>query len=129
VGGAQDHYQWGSLLRSVSAFEAYRKVYRDTIHPRKVAELLILRRDMPRSLRNCSNEIYGMLSRIVGSRGHEALRKAGDLNARLEFGRIEDIFAGGLHEYLIDFLDRTGELGAEIHQDFFASQEMEMRLA
>jgi uncharacterized alpha-E superfamily protein len=43
VGGAADYYQWGALLRSVSAFESYRKVYRDQITPKRVAELLILR--------------------------------------------------------------------------------------
>jgi uncharacterized alpha-E superfamily protein len=30
--GATDFYQWGALLRSVSAFEVYRKVYRDADH-------------------------------------------------------------------------------------------------
>jgi uncharacterized alpha-E superfamily protein len=38
VGGAVDYYQWGALLRSVSAFDSYRKVYRDVITPMKVAE-------------------------------------------------------------------------------------------
>src|SRR3989454_9155379 len=53
VGGAADYYQWGALLRSVSAFETYRRGYRDAITPRRVAELLILRADMPRSLHAC----------------------------------------------------------------------------
>src|SRR5574343_1955004 len=51
--GATDFYQWGALLRSVSAFEVYRKAYRDVITPERVAELLILRMDMPRSLHHC----------------------------------------------------------------------------
>ena len=45
-----DFYYWAAILRSVSAFEIYRKVYRDVITPSRVAELLILRDDMPRSL-------------------------------------------------------------------------------
>ena len=53
VGGAVDYYQWSAVLRSVSAFEAYRKVYRDVITPLKLAELLILRDDIPRSLHFC----------------------------------------------------------------------------
>src|SRR5574337_145311 len=36
-GGAADYYQWSALLRSVSAFEVYRKVYRDLITPARVA--------------------------------------------------------------------------------------------
>jgi uncharacterized alpha-E superfamily protein len=47
----RDFYYWAAILRSVSGFEIYRKVYRDVITPERVAELLILRADMPRSLR------------------------------------------------------------------------------
>ena len=63
VGGAVDYYQWGALLRSVSAFDSYRKVYRDLITPAKVAELLILREDVPRSLHACMNDIYEKIGR------------------------------------------------------------------
>src|SRR4029450_13522664 len=45
-----DFYHWSAVLRSVSGFEVYRKVYRNVIRPERVAELLILRHDMPRSL-------------------------------------------------------------------------------
>jgi uncharacterized alpha-E superfamily protein len=129
IGGAQDYYQWGSLLRSVSAFEAYRKIYRDTIHPGKVAELLLLRSDMPRSLRNCTVEIFRMLESLAGGTGLEAMRQAGELKARLEFARMDDIMEEGLHEYLLDFLARMGTLGAEIHRSFFASPDAEAVLA
>ncbi len=129
IGGAQDYYQWGSLLRSVSAFEAYRKIYRDTISPRRVAELLVLRRDMPRSLRACAAEIYSMLQVLAGTTGTEAERQAGELNARLQFARIDDVLANGLHEYLLDFLERIGALGIEIHHSFFASLDPAERLA
>jgi len=43
-------YQCSATLRSVSSFEIYRRVYRNVILPEKVAELLIPRADMPRSL-------------------------------------------------------------------------------
>ena len=48
LGSSTDFYQWGALLRSVSAFETYRHVYRDVITPHKVAELLILPPRVPR---------------------------------------------------------------------------------
>src|SRR5262249_24086388 len=54
-GRSIDFYHWAAILRSVSAFEVYRKVYSDTITPARVAELLILRADMPRSLASCMN--------------------------------------------------------------------------
>ncbi len=56
VGGYVDYYQWGALLRSVGAFRAYRRVYHDTVYPWRIAELLILRADMPRSLHHCYEE-------------------------------------------------------------------------
>ncbi|MEW6682165.1 MAG: alpha-E domain-containing protein [Nitrospirota bacterium] len=118
VAGAVDYYQWGALLRSVSAFEAYRKVYRDVIVPWRVAELLILRADMPRSLHACFNEIDEVLARMPDETGREAARRAGDLHARLHYGRMEEILQQGLHDYLQDFLSRVNDLGREITHSF-----------
>jgi uncharacterized alpha-E superfamily protein len=123
VGGAADYYQWGSLLRSVSAFEAYRKIYRDVISPLRVAELLVLRDDMPRSLHACMNEVEAALIDIDGASGREARRRAGELHAALHFGRIEDVFAQGLHEYLTDFLVHTDLLGQEIRSAYLSRRE------
>jgi uncharacterized alpha-E superfamily protein len=123
VGGAADYYQWGSLLRSVSAFEAYRKIYRDVISPLKVAELFILRDDMPRSLHACFNEIETSLGHINGSSGREVRRLAGEIHANLHFGRIEDVFARGLHEYLTDFLASMDVLGREIRNAYLSRRE------
>jgi uncharacterized alpha-E superfamily protein len=64
AGGATDYYQWSALLHSVSAFEIYRRVYRDMITPRRVAELLVMRDDMPRSLRRCMSQVYAHLSAV-----------------------------------------------------------------
>ncbi|MGR8931608.1 MAG: alpha-E domain-containing protein [Gammaproteobacteria bacterium] len=123
VGGAVDYYQWGSLLRSVSAFEAYRKIYRDVISPLRVAELFILRDDMPRSLHACMNEVEAALIDINGSSGTEARRLAGEQHAALHFGLIENVFAQGLHEYLTDFLQNIASLGAEIHRTYMSRRD------
>ena len=116
--GASDFYRWGALLRSLSAFQVYRKVYRDAITPARVAELLILRMDLPRSLHSCADGIVRMLPLIANSASLETQRKAGMLHAKLHFGRIEDVLAGGLHEYLTDFMDRIYEIGDGISHDF-----------
>src|SRR3546814_16143654 len=57
VGGALDHAQWTALLRSVSAVTAYRWMYRDGLQPWLVADLMILREEMPRSLAACAAEV------------------------------------------------------------------------
>ena len=116
--GATDFYQWGALLRSVSAFEVYRKVYRDVITPERVAELLILREDMPRSLHFCMNGVVKNLDLIANSHSGETQRQAGLLHAKLHYARVEDILEQGLHEWLTDFMDHIYMLGDGISKDF-----------
>ncbi len=121
VGGAVDYYEWSALLRSASALETYQKVFRDTIEPWKVAELLVLRHDMPRSLHACFDEIMPILEKLCGNLGYECLRQAGELHARLHYGRMENIFQNGLHEFLDEFVTQHYSLGEEISHTFFNS--------
>jgi uncharacterized alpha-E superfamily protein len=113
-----DFYHWSAVLRSVSAFEIYRKVYRNVIRPERVAELLILRPDMPRSLAACMHELVANLKRVANEQSKETLRLAGRLDADLEYGRIDEILSTGLHAYLTQFLERVNALGAGISRDF-----------
>jgi uncharacterized alpha-E superfamily protein len=117
-GGEADFYHWSAILRSVSGFEVYRKVYRNVIQPEKVAELLILRADMPRSLVACMNEVVANLRLVANEQSNDTLRRAGRLRADLAYGRIDEILATGLHAYLTQFLDRVGDLGVGISRDF-----------
>ncbi len=126
IGGAVDYYQWGALLRSVSAFTAFRKSYQQSLSPIKVAEFLLLREDLPRSLHSCLDQIVSILSIIGGSNGGEVQRIAGEIHARLHFSRIEDIFKTGLHEYIEDFLERVNQLSNEIQVAYF-SPEMKLK--
>jgi len=113
-----DFYYWSAILRSVSGFEVYRKVYRNVIQPEKVAELLILRPDMPRSLAACMDEVVQNLRYVANEQSGETQRRAGRLRADLSFGRIDEILATGLHAFLTQFLDRVGDLGVGISRDF-----------
>src|SRR5215471_3052686 len=120
VGGAVDYYQWGALLRSVSGFESYRKIYSDVITPRRVAELLILREDMPRSLHSCMTFIHETLQTLCDENTRELERASGELHAKLHYGRADAIIEQGLHEYLLDFLARISSLGEGISRHFLA---------
>ena len=113
-----DFYHWSAILRSVSAFEIYRKVYRNVIRPDKVAELLMLRPDMPRSLAACMNELVANLDLVANAQSTETRRRAGRLRSDLQFGRIDEILSTGLHAFLTQFLDRVNAIGAGISQDF-----------
>jgi uncharacterized alpha-E superfamily protein len=113
-----DFYHWSAILRSVSGFEVYRKAYRNVIRPEKVAELLILRRDMPRSLLSCVDEVFANLRRVANEQSDDTVRRAGRLRADLLFGRIDEILATGLHAYLTQFLERINTVGVGISRDF-----------
>jgi uncharacterized alpha-E superfamily protein len=113
-----DFYHWSAILRSVSGFEIYRKVYRDVIKPERVAELLILRPDMPRSLHASLNEVVNNLAMVSDDASTETHRSAGKLRAELKYGRIDEILSTGLHAYLTQFLDRVNELGSTISREF-----------
>ena len=113
-----DFYHWSAILRSVSAFEIYRKVYRDVIRPERVAELLILKADMPRSLHASLVEVLNNLERVTSDPESETLRRAGKLRAQLQYGRINEILATGLHAFLTQFLDRVNDLGVQVSREF-----------
>lgn len=114
----RDFYYWGALLRSVSGFEIYRKVYRDVITPARIAELLMLRSDMPRSLLACMDEVLLNLRAVHNEVSADTERYAGRLHAQLQFGKIEDLLAEGLHDALTTFLADINQLGNRISRDF-----------
>jgi uncharacterized alpha-E superfamily protein len=113
-----DPYEWSVLLRALSAFEVYRRVFRDVITPLKVAQLLILRDDMPRSLLRCCKEVYQNLKSVANEQSAETERRAGEIHAMLHFTRMEEITAGGLPGFLEQFLTRMRDLGDRIASDF-----------
>ncbi|ALM85247.1 alpha-E domain-containing protein [Bordetella sp. N] len=116
-----EFYRWAAILTSVSGLEIYRKVYRDVISPDRVAELLILHGDMPRSLLASMRAVADTLALVSNDRSAETQRRAGKLCAELQYARVEDILSSGLHGYLERFLDHMSDLSSRISQDFLLS--------
>ena len=94
-------------------------LFRSAITPRRVADLLILNADMPRSLRASINEVNRLLHEINGPKARPLLRHCGLLYAELRDGRIDDIIGQGLHEYLTDTLTHIREIGELINHTYF----------
>ncbi|PLZ03856.1 hypothetical protein CY652_02445 [Burkholderia sp. WAC0059] len=115
---ALDYYHWSAVLRSVSGFEVYRKVYRDVITPERVAGLLILHGDWPRSLAASLEEVQQLIAKVRTERSVETEQLAAQLWADLREGRIRDILKGGLHAFLTDFLARVNDLALRVSRDF-----------
>ncbi|WP_313515848.1 alpha-E domain-containing protein [Pseudomonas sp.] len=114
---ARAYYQWSALLRALSSFEAFAEIYRGSPHARKVAELLLLRPDVPRSLRACLEELNLILSSLPGDNGRPAQRLAAEMDARLRYSSIEEVLNGeeGLHGWITEFIQLVGQLGSAIH--------------
>ncbi|THD80572.1 MAG: alpha-E domain-containing protein [Phenylobacterium sp.] len=120
VGGSLDHFQWVTILRTVSANTAYRWVYRDTVKPWLVADLLIFNTQMPRSLASCYEEIDGLLDRLGKGSGRRgpAHRTASAMLLGLRNTDIDAVFASGLHEFIGRFLADNNRLGAAVAEQF-----------
>jgi len=114
----REFYYWAALLRSVAGFEIYRKVYRDSITPARVAELLMLRADMPRSLRACMEQVVRNLKAVRNDVSADTERLAGKMHAELQFARIGDILEAGLDQTLGRFMENIYKLGNGISRDF-----------
>lgn len=115
-----DYYGWSEILTCIGALRTYRRVYRARIEPRRVAELMILRRDLPRSIHHCLWQLdlsMRELADLYGNRG-EADRQAGALHAELRYGLIDEIFATGLRDFLEDLRARLDTLSSEIGRQF-----------
>jgi uncharacterized alpha-E superfamily protein len=110
--------EWAVLLRAMSAFETFRRLYRDSVTPQRVTELLLMRDDLPQSVHCCLDELQSNLAAVANSRSDETCRQVGELHARFHFGRFEDFRAEGLPQFLDRFQAKLRELGARIADDF-----------
>ena len=120
VGGSLDYFQWTAILRAVSALTAYHWVYRESIKPWLIADLLILKPQMPRSLISCYENIARYLDNIGRGYGRQgpAQRHARNVMARLEQASIKDIFQTGMHEFITGFVADNDRLGLEIAEQY-----------
>ena len=121
VGSELDMQQWAQILRSVSAHRAYRWFYRNSGYkPWLVAEFLILRDEMPRSLLFSYQWINTALNGLgnLHQKRYLCHSLAADTVDRLKTEKMEDIFQHGLHEYLQDFLAANTSLSGAIGETY-----------
>ncbi|TAJ90323.1 MAG: alpha-E domain-containing protein [Reyranella sp.] len=115
-----DYFAWSELLACIGAVRTYRRIYRSSLNPMKVAELMMLRRDVPRSVHHCLWMVdlnMRELADTYGTHG-EADRLAGELHARLRYARIDRIFDVGLAKFLGGLRGDIGTLSDEIGRQF-----------
>lgn len=134
-----DPHLWFALMRSLSAYEAYHKVYRSAVRPRSVIEMLVLSPVFPRSIRFAIREVEQALAsiaafrldapvgigdpvarRLLAGRHGEAERMTGRLRGQLAYGTVDEIFANGLHAYLLDLERTCHAVGDLIQEQYFS---------
>ena len=120
VGSVLDNMQWESILRSVSAHRSYGWVYDGDYQSANIADFLILKVQMPRSLTYCYEKIVSNLDYLAETYGErlKAHETAVAIRSSLERGSISEIMDHGLHEFLEDFVSRNNQLSAEITEGY-----------
>jgi uncharacterized alpha-E superfamily protein len=116
-----DFYRWSAILHSVSAYEIYRKTYPSTIVPVRIAELIMIRTTMPRSLLSSVNTLCQYLQYLANNRSDATLRKVNLLQAQLSFTTIDIILQQDLHVYLTEFLSQIRDIAQGINRDFLTN--------
>jgi uncharacterized alpha-E superfamily protein len=119
-----DYYEWSAVLRSVSALQAYQKIYTDTIDPVKVSELLMLRGDMPRSLHACYDEIMPIVEQLSGDYQMETKRLAKAMHTSLHESKMSTILANGISAFLKHFIQANQMLSNEIQRGLFGTKPL-----
>ncbi|QSE96645.1 alpha-E domain-containing protein [Fulvivirga lutea] len=124
VGSPLDFLHWVALLKSVSAFNSYRRLY-GNIKPDLIVNYLVLNRYFPRSVLFCLIEVEECLHAISESKhgfSNAAEKAIGSLRSDLEFADINDIFDIGLHEYLDQLQLRLNSISDSIYDQYFKIQ-------
>jgi uncharacterized alpha-E superfamily protein len=120
----EDALEWTVLLRTLSAFEAYRRLFRGPVTQQRVAEMFILRQDVPRSLRRCLLEVREHLKAVGNGQSAQTERMVGSLQAQLEFGLAEELGPERLPDYLTAKIEQLRQIGEGITRDFLRAGPM-----
>jgi uncharacterized alpha-E superfamily protein len=119
VGSPLDYYQWGALLKSLSGFETYRRLYHNGIRPIDVVELAVFNADFPRSLGYCVDGMGRALERIGRVEDGVVAEALEALRMHLADASPRTILDTGLHEYLERFLILLARLTDALQSDYF----------
>lgn len=113
-----------AMLRSCSAWEAYRAEHGAAIEREAIVELLMLSEDFPRSVRFCVQHLDSVLRRISGVRegrfSNDAEKLCGRLLADLRFTTAREILSPGLHDTIDSLQSRLIAVADALFQAYIA---------
>lgn len=122
--GRPSYYAWAALLRALSAYEAYRDTYGDSLRVSHIGDMLLMRDDLPRSLLACFSDIAQTLEGINGEQSREVRRRVAQIHAQLRYGSWDSDFAQDAVAKLDDILVQISDVGEAIEQAYWATDEV-----
>lgn len=131
IGTPLDYLQWSAVLKSASAYEAYRKVY-GRLDFKYIVEFLLFNRHFPRAVHYClqtaDRSLHAIGDTPVSTFNNPAEKEMGKIISELNFTDVSDVFAYGLHEYLDDFQAKLNKLGEAIFKTFFSISDPKVNI-
>ncbi len=130
IGSPLDLIQWAALLKSVSAYDMYRKKM-GKLNPVWISDFLILNKLFPRAILSCLIHAEQSLNIITGGnqdQSNKAEKQLGLLRSQLEYTDINDIFKEGLHEFLDNFQLQLNGVSGSINDSFFSIENIKNRV-
>lgn len=123
--------EWAAVLRSCSAWDAYKSLYGANVVPTRVVGFLLQNEDFPRSVRFCVEELDAALRRISGVPSgrfaNAAEQRSGRLLAELRFATVDDLLEEhGLHAYLDLVQLRLAGIGDALSEEYVSRTTREL---
>ncbi|MDR4463793.1 MAG: alpha-E domain-containing protein [Nitrospira sp.] len=122
-----DLHQCVAVLKSASAYEAYRKVSRSVVLPEKIVEFLLLNQYFPRSVRFCARGLRQHIERLMDKSSRvadrEPARLIGQMAADLDFATLEEIHEIGLESFLTEVLRQLDRITMAVARTYFRSED------
>ena len=116
------YFEWITLLKQCTAFEAYCKVYTAEVEPAKIAEFLIFDPLFPHSIRFSVDRVQEELGCLgvggVAGRRVQAERLAGRLKASLDYGQVDELMAGDIDGFLRNIQSACKQIHKSVYDAF-----------
>lgn len=125
VGTAIDDLQWSALLLAISGVEAYRRDHH-SIDLNNVVSFFLFHRAFPRSVLHCAASAGWSLDEIdkasLQGTQRESSKQVDALKHRLSFTGVEEVLAGGMHEFVDGLQRELNAIGNTLSHDYFQAE-------
>ena len=116
------YVDWITLLKQCTGFEAYCKVYKADVEPKKIAEFLIFDPQFPHAIRFAVDRVQEELGYLGAGGGAgkraQAERLAGRLKASLDYGQVDELLAGDMDGFLRSIQDSCKAIHQSVYDAF-----------